>query len=74
MEWVSYLALIAIVLFLIGVYGRGRETIGSLKESVKKRKAQNEREAKAKAIESQDPPNNADDVADAFDGLRDNSD
>lgn len=57
---------VAVLMALIFMYGGGREKIGELKASVKKRKAQREREAKAKEIEAKSAPTDPDDVANAW--------
>jgi len=69
MEVLLYILPVVLIGGLIYAYGGGREKIGSLKERVKKRAAQREREKRAKEIEAQPAPTDPDDVADAWSDL-----
>lgn len=74
MEILLYIIPLVVILALIFMYGGGKEKIGSLKQQTKERKDQREREAKAKKIESEAPPTDPTDVANAWDSMREHSD
>lgn len=64
-------AVLVLILALILMVGSSRQKIGALKVESENDVKQDEREARAKRIESQPPPVTADDVADAWAGMRD---
>jgi sortase (surface protein transpeptidase) len=71
MEWSIA---VFVIVGLIFAYGKGKKKIGSLTVKNKKRKGQREREARAKEIESEAPPTDPTDVANAWDSMREHSD
>lgn len=64
------LACLILVGVLIYLYGKGKFQIGEERKVKREDVKAQQREAEAKRIESQPAPTSADDVADAWDGMR----